>query len=41
MRGLLALPREFRIAEQPNVDASGAEANGNTRQNLGSFGLKF
>jgi hypothetical protein len=29
------------LAEQPNADASGAEANGNSRQNLGSVGLIF
>jgi hypothetical protein len=41
MCGLLALPGEFRIAGQLNADASGAEANGNSRQNLGNLGLVF
>jgi hypothetical protein len=31
----------LRRAGQLKVDASGAEANGNSRQNLGSLGLVF
>jgi hypothetical protein len=31
----------LRRAGQLNVDAAGAEANGNSRQNLGSLGLVF
>ena len=36
-----AVSLPLRRAEQLDVDASGAEANGNSRQNLGSLGLIF